>query len=229
MNEIDPQKLEILRQALPRGLAAGDGGFVDSRGTPDVMPQFAPFRSNTIQNKLRVPSPEFSDPPQVGGAGPKIPLHPFQVVQINNDGNYSYFVNLESNLFSSLSPTSKVAITGLNSPFTLTSGGYIWLGITFNRSGGVTGAFIDNSDTDTFNLSAAPWSDNNAYVEDDGEPEPEGARHQSSRKLIAYIIAGANGEPVVKQVMRNDQVLRSVCINGKPAQYPFAHEGGYPF
>jgi len=28
--------------------------------------------------------------------------------------------------------------------------------------------------------------------------------------------------------MLHDQMLRNVCIDGRPARYPFDHEGGYP-
>ncbi len=225
--EIDAQKLDLLRKAFPKGLSAGDGGFSESRGTPDAMNAWPQFRSATTQSKA-YNSPFFDTAPPTLQQIPRISTHPFQLLQSRNDnGTYSYAVVLESHLFDNLKPNSKISITGLNSPFPLSSGGYVWLGITFDRNSNVTGAFIDNSDLNQFDLSANPWSNNNAYVEDDQDSEEP--RHQTSRKLIAYIIADPNGNPIVKQVMNSDQVLRNICINGKPARYPFDHEGGYPF
>ncbi|MFZ4597824.1 MAG: hypothetical protein ACOYNN_04190 [Terrimicrobiaceae bacterium] len=156
--------------------------------------------------------------------------HPFQVISRTVDGDLEYGVIYTSSLFKSLQPNDKQAITGLLSEdqttgwFSLTSGGYIWLGITFDSTGAITTAAIDNSDTETFDLTQPAWSGNDGYCEDDGETEPT---HQTSRKLIAYIVAG-DPSPVLHQVMFHDQLLRNTCVDGRPARYPFDHEGGYP-
>ncbi len=162
--------------------------------------------------------------------------HPFRLVTRTTDGGTTEGgVIFESSLFKSLRPNDKQAITGLLNEdrstgwFNLTTDDAIWLGIVFDGSGNVTSATIDSKGGgETFDLTAEAWSGDDGYCEDDGnEDEP---KHQTSRKLIAYTTASAGtpSTPVVHQVMRCDQILRNVCIDGKPARYPFDHEGGYP-
>lgn len=138
----------------------------------------------------------------------------------------------ESSLFKSLRPNDKKSITGLldedreNGWFDMIGNDAIWLGVTFDSSGVPDWAGIDSwGQSDTFEIDEDAWSENNGYCEDDGG---DPAKHQTSRKLIAYSVAGESGKPILTQVMFHDQVLRNVCIDGRPARYPFAHEGGYP-
>jgi hypothetical protein len=164
-----------------------------------------------------------------------VPAHPFQVYQRVKPGTeespiYQYGVEFRSSLFKSLKPgTNKQTITGLLNEaettgwFDLSTGGYIWLGITFDTSGNTTWAGIDNSDDDDFDLDANAWN-TDAYVTDDGATPP---KHQTSRKLIAAVVSGT-GAPVIHQAMRSHQVLRSICVDGRPAKYPFDDGGGYP-
>ncbi len=156
--------------------------------------------------------------------------HPFQVLQRNKGTagtpNWQWKVALESSLYKSLRPNDKKAITGLDTWFAAIANDAIWLGITFDGSGNVTWAGIDSwGQSDDFDITKNAWSGENGYCEDDGADPP---KHQTSRKLIAYSVAGDSGEPVLTQVMFHDQLLRNVCIDGKPARYPFNHEGGYP-
>jgi hypothetical protein len=207
------------------------------------------LRHFALQNRpLRTPTCEINQTPQgtqiiptvfpteEGGGDAVAESHPFKVYQRVKPGTeespiYQYGVDYRSSLYKSLKPgTNKQTITGLLNEakttgwFDLSAGGYIWLGITFNTSGNPTAAVIDNSDDDTFDLDANAWSDNDSYVEDNGGTPPT---HQTSRKLIA-VTASGSGAPVIYQVMRTQQVLRNVCIDGRPARYPFDHEGGYP-
>lgn len=165
---------------------------------------------------------------QGGGGGET--SHPFKVLQRNNgteeDPNWQWKVVLESSLYKSLRPNDKQTISGLDTWFDAIANDAIWLGIVFNSSGNVISASIDSwGQSDDFDLTQSAWSGENGYCEDDGEDPPA---HQASRKLIAYSVAGEDGEPVLTQVMFRDQVLRDCNIDGRPARYPFDHEGGYP-
>lgn len=128
-------------------------------------------------------------------------------------------------LFKSLRPDDKQTISGLDSWFPTDTTDKIWLGITFDNTGEVTWAGIDSWEQGgDFDITQEAWSGSNGYCEDDGGTPPS---HQTSRKLIAYI-TGSGASLEVNQVMFHDQMLRNVCIDGRPARYPFDHEGGYP-
>lgn len=156
--------------------------------------------------------------------------HPFQVLTRKEDSGYQAKVVLESSLFQSLRPNHKYPINGLDTWFPLIANDAIWLGITFDGSGNVTWAGIDSwGQGDDFDITQDAWSGENGYCEDDGSSGEELIPpHQTSRKLIAYSVAGDSGEPVLTQVMFHDQVLRDCLIDGRAARYPFDHEGGYP-
>lgn len=156
---------------------------------------------------------------------PPVSEHPFQVLMENDSGRNAKVV-LASSLYKSLQPNDKQAITGLNTWFSLTNADAIWLGIVFASDGSCVSASIDSwGQGDSFQINKAAWSGNNGFCEDNGS-DPR--YHQTSRKLIAYTTADGDGNPVLHQVMFHDQVLRLCNINGRAAQYPFDHEGGYP-
>jgi len=136
-----------------------------------------------------------------------------------------------SGLYKSLRPDDNMTITGLLSEdgttgwFDLDPTDAIWLKVTFNTSGVPTAANIESWGTSKeFEIDLYAWVEN-SYCEDDGEATPT---HKYSRKLIAYSVPDDNGKPKLTQVMSHDQILRNVCIDGRPARYPFDHEGGYP-
>jgi len=156
--------------------------------------------------------------------------HPFQVLVRNNGTALSpvwqAMVISSSYLYQSFRPNHKYTITNLNTWFTLTSSDAIWIGIVFNSSGVPTSAAIDSyGQSDSFDLTAEAWAGSNGYCEDNGS-DPR--FHQTSRKLIAYTEADGSGNPVLTQVMFHDQLLRNVCVDSRPARYPFDHDGGYP-
>ncbi|MBU3720744.1 MAG: hypothetical protein FGM22_08310 [Burkholderiaceae bacterium] len=161
--------------------------------------------------------------------------HPFQVLMRTKPGTedqYQAGVVYGSALYKSLRPTDKVTISGLLSAdgasgwFDLIATDAIWLGIVFNSSGVVTAARIDSWGAgDDFDVTQVAWSGENGYVEDDDDPD--NPVHQTSRKLIAYTVPDEAGVPSLTQVMFRDQILRDVAIDGRPARYPFDHEGGY--
>lgn len=204
-------------------------GRVEPKNKVIVTPAGAP-RPN--------PTPFWTKPqlPGEGGGDGGTADHPFRLVTRPKPGSETTVVQggivYESSLYLSLRPNDKQAITGLLNAdrtsgwFDLIGTDAIWLGIVFNSSGAVTSATIDSwGQSDDFEVDEDAWSGNDSYCEDDGDDPPV---HQTSRKLIAYTVAGGGGLPVVTQVMFHDQVLRNVCIDGRPARYPFDHEGGYP-
>jgi hypothetical protein len=177
-------------------------------------------------------------PPAVGGTADT--AHPFQILTRTGGTPESpiYYagVRYESRLYGSLRPDDLISITGLlgenptpSDPgwFQLDPGDYVWLEIRFNSSGAVVSAHIRNSTatTSAFDLAANAW-DEDAFVEDDGDETAP--THEYSKKLIGYSVAGDAGELVVTQSMFRDQLIRAVCVDGRPARYPFDHEGGYP-
>jgi hypothetical protein len=169
--------------------------------------------------------------PRSKGASP----HPFQVFLRAKPSNAAITqagVYYHSSLFQSLRPNDKYPITGLLSEdkstgwFDLIANDAIWLGVTFDSSGEPDWAGIDSWGGDKeFKIDKEAWSNEKAYCEDDGGTPPI---HQTSRKLIAYTTANDEGKPVLHQVMFRHQVLRDCNIDGRPARYPFDHEGGYP-
>jgi hypothetical protein len=167
--------------------------------------------------------------PSRGGGGSSSGDHPFKFSVREKEGSPGEFegmVTLESSLYKSLRPNDKQSITGLDSWFDVIPNDAIWLGIVFDSGGEIVSASIDSwGQSDSFSVSASAWSGSNGYCEDDGGDPPS---HQASRKLIAYTLADIGGFPVVHQVMFRDQVLRDCNIDGRPARYPFDHEGGYP-
>lgn len=78
---------------------------------------------------------------------------------------------------------------------------------------------------DSFNLTNGAWSEENGYCENDGGTPPV---FQTWRKLVAWSVAGEDGDtPIITQVLKSDQLTRSVAIDGAGAIYPFDHSGGY--
>jgi hypothetical protein len=182
-----------------------------------------------------------ANPASSSSSTPAAASHPFQVLMRSvgtpESPAWQAGVVRASSLFKSLRPNDKQAINGLldEDPFAANAQGWfdmipndaIWLGITFDSSGSVTYAGIDSwGQSDSFQITKEAWSGEDGYCEDDGSTT--NPVHQTSRKLIAYSVAGNNGEPVLTQCMTRDQLLRNVCIDGRPARYPFDHEGGYP-
>lgn len=146
--------------------------------------------------------------------------YPFKLsVRQPSPGTYEGMISLDSWLLKSLKPNDKIVITGLGVWFPLIANDVIWLGVLFDRDGEVTSASIDSyGQGDTFVVSANAWADNHAYVEDDGEDRP---KHQASRMLVAYTQPGDAGQPVISQCCFNHLLLRAICVDNRPAQFPF--------
>lgn len=186
-------------------------------------------QGTVIQAAQKVPAVSGGPVPRPG-ANPA--LHPFRVlVRPKSGGGWEAGVVYQSSLYLSLRPDHNTAITGLLSE-DLTTGWFdvempdaVWLGIVFDSGGTITTAEIASwGEEGEFDVEAEAWSGTNAYVEDDGGDPPI---FQTARKLIARIIEGSDGTPIVKQSMFTHQLLRDVSIDGQAAKYPFSHEGGY--
>lgn len=213
MNEIDPQKLEILRQALPRGLAAGDSGLVESRGTPDAMPQWTPFRSNTTQQKLRNPAPEFSDPPQVASASlaPEEIFHPWKITIVDTSTTstpvWRYKIEQASRLFNGFGG-NEITVNGADGVLRNIGEGYYILEIDISN-GIVTQAQIKINS-----------SFGNA-IETSGTPP----KQTKARIRIGYVYTEGSGSSLVYRIRQNafhNFTLIDACRNGAPIKYPIA-------
>jgi len=148
-----------------------------------------------------------------------IPPHPFQVLtRVDEQGDTFAGVVYFSRLFSSLVPNSGQTITGLllENPlptdpgwFAVSNGDLIWLEV----ASGV--ATIEHGTS--FAPSATAWNEN-AYLEDDGEDPPQ---QLAARKIIARVVE-VSGVLTIQQEMRTHQVMLDLCVNGRPARYPFS-------
>jgi hypothetical protein len=165
---------------------------------------------------------------------------PFQILTQSKPGSETgemqWGVVYTSRLYDSPKPDDKISITGLL-PETVESDSEgwldlmgndaIWLTVCVDSAGETTSVTINSwKNGDDFDVTADAWSGNNGFCEDDGG---DPAVFQTVRKLIGYSIADAAGTPVVTQSITHDQLLRPVCVAGRPAQLLFDHSGGYPF
>jgi hypothetical protein len=200
------------------------------RGPRWMREAYNHLRQFTLINRpLRSPNCEISQTPmgtQIlpafvpgGEDAPAIPPHPFQVLtRVDEDGDTFAGVVYFSRLFSSLVPNSGQTITGLllDNPlptdpgwFSIEDGDLIWLEVA---SGGAT---IEHGTS--FAPSATAWNEN-AYLEDDGEDPPQ---QLAARKIIARVVE-VSGVLTIQQEMRTHQVMLDLCVNGRPARYPFS-------
>jgi len=164
------------------------------------------------------------------GEGGSTEEHPFKVLQRNNgtaeSPNWQWKVILESSLYKSERPNDKQTITGLDTWFEAIGNDAIWLGIVFDAAGLVTSASIDSwGQGDDFDITKDAWSGENGYCEDDGGDPPV---HQTTRKLIAYSVAGDNGQPILTQKLKSDLLIYDGNKDGRPAKLVEEYSGGYP-
>jgi hypothetical protein len=163
-----------------------------------------------------------------GSDAPDTPPHPFQVLtRTDSEGNVFAGVVYFSKLFKSLAPDDAQTITGLllENPlptdpgwFAIEDGDLIWLEVTLTTGQVISTATIEHGgDTDL--LTADAW-DAEAYVEENDDEPPLQIK---ARKIIARVVDDG-GSLKIEQEMDRHQLLRNVCINGKPARYPFPHE-----
>lgn len=175
-----------------------------------------------------------------GGSSTASPTsHPFKVVTRTNPENPNQWqarVIANSFLFLSLRPNdwygqeggSASAIDNIDEWFNLNANDAIWLGVVFDT----TYPFAPNDvginswgRGDSFNITEEPWSGNQGVIEDDDEDVPV---HQTTRKLIAYTIAGEDGQPVLHQLVRSHLLIRDAAIDGRTYQGIIEYAGGYP-
>jgi len=171
-----------------------------------------------------------------GGTG-GTPSHPYKVLTQIKPSNANIIqagVILNSRLYRGDS-NDTLSITGLLSTatpaandagwFDLIATDLIWLGCVFNAAGEATDRLIDSwGQGDLFEINSAAW-DTNAYVTHSGS---DPYFHQATRKPIAYTLPGADGKPVVYQLMDEHQALFDASTFSLPSQVlRDRHEGYY--
>ena len=157
---------------------------------------------------------------------------PFQILTQTNGSNLQWGVSSNSGLFNSLSPQSKVAITGLlpASPtssdttwknVSKTQDDRIWLEVTLGSLLTFSSASINTCGSGgSFDITANAWSAN-SYAETT-------ATGQTVRALIGWskVQTGSN-PPVVTQCIFSNLLLTNTLIDGIGSRFPFPWDGGY--
>lgn len=203
--EIDLQKLELLRTALPKGLSAGDGGLTQPRSISTPVASFPQFTSKVSESKLYNPTLDQNTlPSEVSDqAFIDLPSHPWKIILRSNEETFEYKIELNSALYSGLGNFTNIAITGLDF-WAPASVGYLYLfGIVEN--GICTEASIQGPEE-------IP-SDRIDFVGDE---------QNSFSTILGYIYDDENGNFFVKQDAFHNFTLLDVCVNGRPAIYPLA-------
>lgn len=203
--DIDPQKLEILRSAFPRGLSAGDGGLTVSKGSISPQEKWPQFQSSIIESKVysRMPQEEaIVQQQQQSGVSSSI-VHPWKVTLLSEDDTTFYKVEYNSNLYSSIASWTKIEVTGLDFPSEMSEGFLTLFGVVVD--GVCTEASIQGPE-------AIP-SDRIDFVGDD---------QNSFAVQIAYLYLNEDGGWSVRQLAFSDLTIVDFCVNGKPAIYPIA-------
>jgi hypothetical protein len=225
MNELPVRFSEKIKQAAGQG-----GGYPYQLSAEDLDLNFA-YCAIEVDESSGL---EFESVNIQGGLpGRRLayrPARPFQVLRRITPGtNIINFgvINTLSRVFNGLTPNSKIDVAGLlnlnrtQGWFTMPVQSKIYLELTFAPNTSVTGCEIKFGTG--FDMGATPWTSGSIVEENtDGQ-------QTKARKLIAFTESGEGGKPQLFQVMSSQQVLQNVCINGKAARYPYAHEGGYPF
>jgi hypothetical protein len=125
---IETDKLELLRVALPKGLAAGDSGLGELRGKSfPQQPSWPQFQSTQTNSRLYTPSPESTEIPitQQSQQASTL-LHPWKVYQRTEDNETQFKIDLNSKVYSGTGSYDNIAVTGLNS-WTQAVTGYVVL------------------------------------------------------------------------------------------------------
>jgi len=231
---------EISEKGWPMSLRKAVNELIRARNRPTVIGY-----GNVIipkwehgANEERITLPISSS----GGSGA---INPFHIItRKNEDNTYSaavYYGVVYNSLKPSLGVDDKLTITGLTLftdetptwfPFLATD--VIWLTIVFNNNAAINPTVTLNSygKGDSFDYTEEAWSGENGYCEDNGETEGANAfKHQTSRIALAFFFPDDDGAPQLSdasefkievQNVTTDLVLRNVCIEGRPARYPFS-------
>ena len=204
MSEVDQQKLELLRTALPKGLSAGDGGLTKPRGEISQVASFPQFSSKVTDSKTYSPDVSLPPTPQIAqdSAFSLVP-HPWQVLLRTEDDVTQYKIDFNSTLYRGLGSFSNIAVTGLDF-WDTASVGYLYLfGVI--EDGECTEASIQGPEDTP--------SDRIEFIDDE---------QNSFSVLIAYLYEDEGGAIAVQQRAFHDFTLMQTCIDGKAALYPFA-------
>jgi hypothetical protein len=103
--EIDAQKLELLRTALPKGFSAGDSGLGELGSKPAFQQiQWPQFTTSASESKLYNPSPEPFIQPQASINAAKTQL-PWDIYIVESDEN-SYTLKVRAGTIAGILPTN---------------------------------------------------------------------------------------------------------------------------
>ena len=205
------QKIKQLIDATPfwekdgggirgRTIAPLLGGSSGSNTMEEALPQQFNQQTNRSFAQQEEGLPDLILP-SMGGGDPV--AHPFQVrIESDNDGNPTYIIELNSNLYRGLRNFEKQNITWPNFPSTPSEGFLSLFGVVSN--GVVTSASIQGPE-------AVP-SDRIDFVS---------SQQTSFNYLIAYLFKAGDSWKV-RQLCFQDLTLIDICVNGVPCRYPFA-------
>lgn len=203
--EVDAQKLELLRSALPNGLAAGESGLVESRGMPDVMNGFPQFRSAITQSKQYSQTPPITvDPPATQSAKIDLPSHPWKITIRTVENSYEYAIETASRLFDGFGGES-IEVNGADGEFRNLEEGFYFIEVDFNEDGDIEQAQIQIGE------------DIGDLIETSGDP-PEQTK---LRQEIGYVYF-EDDVPKVKQNAWHNYTLLNTGINGVICKTTFA-------
>lgn len=118
MAEITPDKLELLRTALPKGLSAGDSGLAGFPEKPSTQPMSWPqFQATTTDTKLYTGSPAITETPQtIQSQAAEETLHPWAIYSsTDSNGDTIVKIELNSRVYKGTGTYDNIAVTGLDS------------------------------------------------------------------------------------------------------------------
>lgn len=205
MAEITPDKLELLRTALPKGLSAGDSRLAGFPEKPFTQPMSWPqFQATTTDTKLYTGSPAITETPQISQSqATEFTPHPWKIYLRTENDQTQYKVELNSNLYSSLSNWNNISINGLDFWTSISAGFLILFGIV--EDGICTSASIQGP-------QAVP-SDRIEFIDN---------LQNTFAVQLAYFYQDENNRWIVRQLAFQDLTLIQTCIDGNPSIYPFS-------
>lgn len=145
-------------------------------------------------------------------------LFPFQVTIRRIDaGTYQAKINYNSDLLLSLKPSDNLPISGLDTWFPLIANDVIWIYIVVSNQTAVSAKIQSYGQGDGgFNPTLAAWDDDGGYVQDDGGSPPN---QIAANVMLGWSTPDASGAPRFVQVASTHFVVKSMCIDGRPAQF----------
>ena len=199
---IEPDKLELLRVALPRGLAAGDSGLGELRGKSfPQQPSWPQFQSTQTNSRLYTPSPESTEIPitQQSQQASTL-LHPWKIYLRTQNNDTQFKVDLNSVIYPSFQNWDTITVVGLDT-WSDVSTGFV-----------VISGDVNNLECELVSISGPIVSppDRISFSEDT----------QASFSVIIGYLYQQDGTWCAIQNAFQNLTLIDVCVDGKAAIYP---------